>query len=120
VNQSINVQLSHQPIDESWGQSSVISADQSGLTLHLNDNQSYLSAQQGGRAVAAMGVKSCQLSGSYWDLESQWYFFQGFWSHKNQSGVSFAEMDQNSSSQLQHRIKVYNWAKNQIHATQKI
>jgi len=117
VNSMIIVQLSNQPVPAIWGDGSVVSTQESGITIHLKGKNNHLTIQQGARAIAVMGVQQCKLVGADWNLEAQWNFHQGFWSHKNQQGVVFAEMDKQSQQQLQNRIKAYQWAKNQIHAT---
>ncbi len=117
MSHSIFIQLSHEKAEQSWGDSSVLSGHENGLCVHVDGKEPLLRAQQGGRAVASMGIKDCQLSGAGWDLESQWHFYQGFWSHKNQNGVCFAELDGEHQRLLEDRVRVYEWVKNQIHAT---
>lgn len=102
-----------QPFDES----TLITPTADALVIHTQTENRFEAIQQGARKIATMGIKQPRLSGEGWCVESQFHFYQGFYSPLHQGGIEYAPLEEEDSQLLQAQIRVYNWVKALINAT---
>lgn len=85
---SIAIRLSHTPADEKWGKNALLSFDENGITIHLQ-NDPLNRIQKAARKIKNQGILKVALNGEGWDLETCWAFHQGFTSVKNAGEIQF-------------------------------
>ncbi len=120
MSQSFQVSLSLDPIEAVWGEKNSIAFHQSGASIHLKDSADSAAnlgcIQKAGRTFATMQLKQISLTGN-WSMEAQWHFWQGLYSPKLDTQVTFAELAKDQQHILESRIKVNNWVRNLINQT---
>ena len=72
------VTLSYEPASPAWGEKALVSATDKGMTVHLSRKGMLCAVQSAGRKIDGQGIRNVVLSGSYWDLDTSWAFWQGF------------------------------------------
>lgn len=87
----MNIYLSTQPAPEQWGKNALLSFNENGTTIYLN-NQPLIAIQKAARKIKNQGLVDVVLSGEGWGLEECWAFQQGFVSVKNQGSVQFPDL----------------------------
>lgn len=108
----VKVYLSEQPADSEWGEDNLISYKQDTLSVHVGETQHRLrKIQEAGRRCYKLGAPVLQLTGSQWDLASQWAFYQGFTNLKQPKTLHFAPLSDKDQRELEARIQVYTWVK---------
>jgi len=126
---SFQVSLSFTPIDAHWGTEGELAFNQSGATIHLVsqaekdvdqaslDNPENLEKiQKSARAIANLKVPAIRLDGD-WSLEAQWHFWQGAYSPKRIPEIQFAQLNDEETAVLNHRIHVLSWVRSIINQT---
>ncbi|MGX5175019.1 aminopeptidase PepB [Aliikangiella sp. IMCC44653] len=123
MNNAFQVLLSTAKVNELWGESSALSFNETGATIHvtsLTDSAPCLDkVQQSARKIAKLKVPAIDLTGD-WPLEAQWHFWQGLSSPKSMPEIQFAPLPAEQEKQLKDRIKIYTWVKNLINQTPEV
>ena len=88
---SMNITLSQNTAPEQWGKNAILSANQQGMTIHLQKNP-LDTIQRAARKIKNQGILNVALSGSDWGLEECWAFHQGFVSVRNAGTVSYPDL----------------------------
>ncbi|RKR77475.1 aminopeptidase PepB [Otariodibacter oris] len=88
----MNITLSQQPANEVWGKNAILSANDNGMTIHLQKDP-LVTIQQAARKIKNQGILNVALKGNKWTLEECWSFQQGFTSVKNAGSVQFPELN---------------------------
>lgn len=89
---AMQITLSHQTAPESWGKKALISAQEQGITIHLQQDP-LTTIQKAARKIKGQGILDVALSGEGWGLEECWAFQQGFVSVKNAGTVQFPALE---------------------------
>ena len=77
---SMQITLSNTPASEKWGIKAILSANENGMMIHLNEksaSEAFITIQQAARKIKNQGILSVTLAGEGWDLEQCWAFHQG-------------------------------------------
>lgn len=96
------IQLSTQPAAPEWGNKALLSANQTGMTIHLQEDV-FRTIQKAARKLKNQGIVNVTLNGKGWDLEACWAFYQGFASVKQQGTVHFPDLG-HAQAELDARI----------------
>ncbi len=100
----MQIQLSHLPADEMWGEKALLSFNNEGAVIHLSDGNHNTQVQKAARKLRAQGIKDGVLSGDNWDLNTCWAFYQGFYTAKQDYNLSLPFMDDETQEILLARI----------------
>jgi PepB aminopeptidase len=115
---SLAIYLTDQAAPASFGAGAILSVNEQGYSIHLNDDEPALTTiQAAGRSISSQGIPAPKLSGDGWDLESQWAFTQGFMGPKQKGKPIWQAMDETSDQELAHRYQVSMWVRAQVNAT---
>lgn len=117
MSQSMNIQLTSEKAQSPWDEKTRVTPHDNGLIIHVDENDRLTSIQNGARKIATMGVKQPRLSGDGWCWESQFSFYQGYNSPKQEHSIQYAPMSEHDDKKLQSLITVYQWVKNLINET---
>ncbi|WP_373779124.1 aminopeptidase PepB [Glaesserella sp.] len=88
---TMNIMLSNQPAAEVWGKNAIISVNDAGIRVHVNDNP-LITIQKAARKIKNQGILNVSLYGEGWGLEECWAFHQGFTSVRNAGKVFFPHL----------------------------
>ncbi len=88
---TMNITLSQDPAPEQWSKNAILSANQQGMTIHLQKDP-LTTIQRAARKIKNQGVLNVTLSGQGWTLEECWAFHQGFISVRNTGTVSYPDL----------------------------
>ncbi len=88
---TMNITLSTSPAPQVWGENAIISANDQGITIHLQDNP-LITIQKAARKIKNQGILNVALAGAQWELEQCWAFQQGFASVKNAGTIAFPSL----------------------------
>ncbi|XBS68792.1 aminopeptidase PepB [Acerihabitans sp. KWT182] len=108
------VMLSTASADPRWGEKTLLSASDRGMTLHLTGENALMDIQRGARKIDGQGVKHVRLAGDGWDLERSWSFWQGYRGPKGERTVDWPELAENDRRELDNRLKVIDWVRHTI------
>ncbi|KAA8995722.1 aminopeptidase PepB [Affinibrenneria salicis] len=114
TDKTMNISLSTQPADARWGEKALLSANDSGFTLHLNGQDPLVCIQRAARKIDGQGIKQVALTGPGWDLETSWAFWQGYRGPKGQRGVAWAPLDETQRQELDRRLRIVDWVRDTI------
>jgi len=92
---SMQITLSNTPASEKWGKKAILSANENGMTIHLNEkpeSEAFITIQQAARKIKNQGILAVTLAGKGWDLEQCWAFHQGYVSVKNAGTVQYPNL----------------------------
>lgn len=92
---SMQITLSNTPASEKWGIKAILSANENGMMIHLNEksaSEAFITIQQAARKIKNQGILSVTLAGEGWDLEQCWAFHQGYVSVKNAGSVQYPNL----------------------------
>lgn len=92
---SMQITLSNTPASEKWGKKAILSANENGMTIHLNEksaSEAFITIQQAARKIKNQGILAVTLAGEGWDLEQCWAFHQGYVSVKNAGTVQYPNL----------------------------
>ena len=90
---TMQIKLSTQPAPSAWGEKAILSATESGMTVHLQA-PSLQTIQKAARKIKNQGILDVSLAGDGWDLENCWAFHQGFNSVKQAGSVQYPDLAQ--------------------------
>lgn len=90
---TMQIKLSTQPAPSAWGEKAILSATESGMTIHLQE-PSLQTIQKAARKIKNQGILDVSLVGDGWDLEHCWAFHQGFNSVKQAGSVQYPDLGQ--------------------------
>lgn len=90
---TMQIKLSTQPAPSAWGKKAILSATESGMTIHLQE-PSLQTIQKAARKIKNQGILDVSLVGDGWDLEHCWAFHQGFNSVKQAGSVQYPDLGQ--------------------------
>ncbi len=90
---TMQIKLSTQPAPSAWGEKAILSATESGMTIHLQA-PSLQTIQKAARKIKNQGILDVSLVGEGWDLEHCWAFHQGFNSVKQAGSVQYPDLGQ--------------------------
>ncbi|TCP17774.1 PepB aminopeptidase [Nicoletella semolina] len=88
---TMKITLSQQPAPKAWGKSAIISADNSTIQIHLQQDE-LNTIQKAARKIKGQGISEVELVGEGWGIEQCWAFQQGFISVKNAGNVIFPSL----------------------------
>ncbi|MBV6541127.1 aminopeptidase PepB [Ursidibacter maritimus] len=88
----MQITLSTQPAAEQWGKDALLSANQNGMTIHLQKDP-LVSIQKAARKIKNQGILNVALVGEGWGLEESWAFQQGFVSVKSTGEITFPALN---------------------------
>ena len=89
---AMQITLSKQPAAEQWGKDALLSANQNGMTIHLQKDP-LVSIQKAARKIKNQGILNVALVGEGWGLEESWAFQQGFVSVKSTGEITFPALN---------------------------
>ncbi|WGE49724.1 aminopeptidase PepB [Actinobacillus equuli] len=87
----MQITLSQQAAPEQWGKNAILSANEQGMTIHLQKDP-LTTIQRAARKIKNQGILNAVLTGLDWDLEECWAFHQGFISVRNTGTVSYPDL----------------------------
>lgn len=90
---TMQIKLSTQPAPSAWGEKAILSATESGMTIHFQE-PSLQTIQKAARKIKNQGILDVSLIGDGWDLEHCWAFHQGFNSVKQAGSVQYPDLGQ--------------------------
>lgn len=108
------VTLSYEPASPAWGEKALVSATDKGMTVHLSRKGMLCAVQSAGRKIDGQGIRNVVLSGSNWDLETSWAFWQGFRGPKGARSIEWPELPEADKTELEHRIRIIDWVRDVI------
>ena len=114
--QVMPVTLTDRPADARWGDGAVISSAGDGLQVHMGTAFDGRRVRRAARQIARLGIRMVALEGP-WDLEAQWAFSEGFGSARMDREVRWADLEDADRAELEHRLRVYRWQRQVVHAT---
>lgn len=88
---TMKIYLSQNPAPEVWGKNALLSANDQGMTIHLQQDP-LTAIQKAARKIKNQGILNAELSADGWGLEECWAFHQGFVSVKNAGSVQFPNL----------------------------
>ena len=88
---TMKIYLSQNPAPEAWGKNALLSANDQGMTIHLQQDP-LTTIQKAARKIKNQGILNAELSADGWGLEECWAFHQGFVSVKNAGSVQFPNL----------------------------
>ncbi|TDQ57886.1 aminopeptidase B [Mesocricetibacter intestinalis] len=88
----MQITLSLTPAQAGWGKNALISFADNKAVIHIAHDGDYISVQKAARKLRGQGIHEAELSGEYWELETCWAFYQGFYSAKQDYSVEFPEL----------------------------
>lgn len=106
--------LSENPAALKWGKSALISYAEQGATIHYTHVAKLSAIQRAGRRLDNQGIKSVKLAGDDWDLESAWYFWQGFRHPKRNNVIEWPTLSDTDHQELTHRLLIIDWVRDTI------
>lgn len=98
-----------------WGKADVTYTAE-GALVHLSGGDELRQIQMAARKLRNQGLSNVTLSGSLWDLNSQWAFAQGFASAKSGYQIQWCG-DVEVQAELQRRLEVATFARQLINET---
>ena len=96
------------------GEKAPVSATDKGMTVHLSRKGMLCAVQSAGRKIDGQGIRNVVLSGSNWDLETSWAFWQGFRGPKGARSIEWPELPEADKTELEHRIRIIDWVRDII------
>lgn len=88
---AMQITLSQQAALEHWGKNAILSANEQGMTIHLQKDP-LTTIQRAARKIKNQGILNAVLTGLNWGLEESWAFHQGFISVRNTGTVSYPDL----------------------------
>ena len=111
------VRISEQAPTAPWSADALLSFDQLGAIVHLQQNETLKLVQKAARSLSQQGVKQVVLQGDAWCTESQWAFYQGFVTAKQLDGVEFVDNEQSDLAELAALKNAATWTRQMINGT---
>jgi PepB aminopeptidase len=111
------VRISEQAPTAPWSADALLSFDQLGAIVHLQQNETLKLVQKAARSLSQQGIKQVVLQGDAWCTESQWAFYQGFVTAKQLDGVEFVDNEQSDLAELAALKNAATWTRQMINGT---
>ena len=111
------VRISEQTPTAPWSTDALLSFDQLGAIVHLQQNETLKLVQKAARSLSQQGIKQVALQGDAWCTESQWAFYQGFVTAKQLDGVEFVDNEQSDLAELAALKNAATWTRQVINGT---
>ena len=111
------VRISEQAPTAPWSADALLSFDQLGAIVHLQQNETFKLVQKAARSLSQQGIKQVVLQGEAWCTESQWAFYQGFVTAKQLDGVEFVDNEQSDLVELAALKNAATWTRQMINGT---
>ncbi len=112
--EAMPVMLSTVAADPRWGEKTLLSANDRGMTIHLTGENALVEIQRGARKIDGQGVKHVSLAGDGWDLERCWSFWQGYRGPKGQRIIAWPALADDARQELDNRLKIIDWVRHTI------
>ncbi|QWA09737.1 aminopeptidase PepB [Sodalis ligni] len=112
--EAMPVMLSTVAADPRWGEKTLLSAGDGGMTIHLTGDNALMEIQRGARKIDGQGVKHVRLEGDGWDMERCWSFWQGYRGPKGERTIDWPELAADARQELDNRLKVIDWVRHTI------
>lgn len=111
---AMSIYLTDTPASLKWGKDALLSASEQGMIIHLTPNNQLKTVQQAARKLDNQGIKSVQLAGDNWTLETTWHFWQGFRNAKRNNVIEWPELPPQDKQELIHRLTIIDWVRDTI------
>ena len=111
------VRISEQAPVLPWSKEALLSFNEAGATVHVQENDTLKFVQKAARSLSQNGIKDVHLQGESWCTESQWAFYQGFVTAKQLDGVEFVDNEQSDLSELATLKNAASWTRQMINGT---
>ena len=111
------VRISEHTPTAPWSTDALLSFDQLGAIVHLQQNETLKLVQKAARSLSQQGIKQVALQGDTWCTESQWAFYQGFVTAKQLDGVEFVDNEQSDLAELAALKNAATWTRQMINGT---
>lgn len=92
--QIMPIMLSNEPAAACWGEKALISTSETGMTIHLTEENRLGTIQRGGRKVDSQGIRNVALVGEGWDIERSWAFWLGFRAPKGARSIEWPQLSE--------------------------
>ncbi|MCR3755944.1 MAG: aminopeptidase B [Sodalis sp. Psp] len=112
--ETMQITLSTSPADARWGEKTLLSANESGVTIHLTGDEVLSTIQRAARRIDGLGIRQVALVGEKWDLELCWAFWQGYWSPKGEYHVTWPMLPKAARQELDNRMQIIDWVRHTI------
>ncbi len=117
----MKVFISDDPAPACWAETAALSATGAGLTVHRGGSSPQLrGVQRAGRQIRRLEVPGLVLSGSGWDVESQWALAQGYADPKATGGVEWAGGSPADRHTLELRRQAVDWVRSITNTTPEV
>ncbi|MBX4181016.1 aminopeptidase PepB [Sodalis sp. CWE] len=110
----MHLTISSIPAEWFWGEKALLSTNKHVMTIHLIDNDPLIAIQKAGRIISKQGIREIALIGDAWNLNRCWAFWQGFYSPKKESCITWPILLDKDRKELNDRIKVVDWVRHTI------
>jgi len=110
----MNITLSNVAADPRWGEKASLTSNDNGMTIHLTGGDVLATIQRAARKISGQGINNINLNGDEWDLEKSWAFWQGYRSPKGSRQVTWPELNDADSQELNNRLKIVDWVRDTI------
>ncbi len=112
--QIMPIMLSNEPAAACWGEKALISTNETGMTVHLTEENRLGGIQRGGRKIDGQGIRNVALVGDGWDLERSWAFWLGFRAPKGARSIEWPQLSEADKKELESRIRIVDWVRDTI------
>ncbi|SUC39787.1 aminopeptidase B [Proteus mirabilis] len=112
--QIMPIMLSNEPAAACWGEKALISTNETGMTVHLTEENRLGAIQRGGRKIDGQGIRNVALVGDGWDLERSWAFWLGFRAPKGARSIEWPQLSEADKKELESRIRIVDWVRDTI------
>ncbi|MFC3915039.1 aminopeptidase PepB [Pseudaeromonas sharmana] len=109
----MKVMLTDHAADAQWGDKALTSFNQNGVAIHLNGDEAerLRQIQRAGRRLDAQGIKQLALTGTEWDLERRYAFYQGFYNPRAGQSLYLGDMPAEEQKQLDSLLEATRWVR---------
>lgn len=119
MRQSMNVYISNEfCIDKRWSKNTIISIDNKGINIYLNDiskKNNLEKLQIAAKKIQLQQIKKVNLIGHQWSLENIWFFWQGYRNAKNEFKINkISNIKEEEKKDFFNCKKVIDWVCNII------
>ena len=112
-----SLRLSASPASGAWGENSLISYDQQGAVIHIDDDLSLRKIRKAARLLDANALNTVRFTGD-WHSEQQWAFASSFVSVKNKTDLEFCS--DAAKQDLDNRLNVLKFTRQLVNETPEV
>ena len=105
--QIMPIMLSNEPAAACWGEKALISTNETGMTVHLTEENRL-------GAIQCKCIRNVALVGDGWDLERSWAFWLGFRAPKGARSIEWPQLSETDKKELESRIRIVDWVRDTI------